>query len=115
MKIDKARLAHDYTQTCKTVEQIAAEHGVSTHAIRKARRDMGIPPRHMRVAKPPAPKPIKAVDREDVPARNVNARACDALLAKLRHHHPLPARAARDVPVGASWAFTEHRTCAEVV
>lgn len=111
------QFARDYLAGGATLAELAARYGMGISTVKRLRAAMGLTPRKKHYV-PSKLRPVRrAVGTVDRPCRRARAdRACEALLKALRKHHPLaPPRAARDVPVGASWAFTDHRTCAEWV
>lgn len=93
--IDHARFAADYTAGA-SIPELVARYGCSRQALYALRQSLGLPahaykrgsrngPRHRAIARP-------ELDPET--ARTRSAKACAALLERLRAHHPLPVRAA---------------------
>jgi transposase-like protein len=109
-RVDRQQFRKDYMADQTPIRELARRYGCSDTWLFQIRKRMGLPPRDAEEQK----RAMRV--RHDGDGQRARARqACNVLLEKLQKHHPLPARAARDVPVGASWAFTEHRTCAEMV
>lgn len=105
----------DYTETDVPLVDLAARYGCDTTTLYRLIGEMRLPKRpKLKCGRKPGGL-YEGTEADKIPDRISNAMAFAELLARLRELHPLPPRAARDVPVGASWAFTDHRTCAEWV